>query len=424
MSSESQLLRQIRVIDPIQQTDNLADVWLIGDKIQAIETHFATIPAETTVIDAEGLILAPGLVDLYSYSGEPGHEDRETFCSLGAAAIAGGFTQVAILPNMQPILDNPATLTLVKQKLRHLDSQKSPQFHFWGSLTLEIKGEQLTELGELNATEIIGFTDAKPLRNEGLLRRALEYLQPFKKPVALVPVNLTLRSNGVMREGNASIRLGLPGDPVMSESAAIASILEIVTATQTPVHLMRISTARGVELIAEAKSRNLPITASVSWMHLLLNTEKIGSYNPNFHLDPPLGNESDRLSLIEGIKTGIIDAIAIDHRAYTYEEKTLSFAESPPGNIGLELALPFLWQHLIETEYLTALELWQALRVNPLLILQLKETHQDYLLFDPEMTWKIDRSNLKTLGQNTPWFGELIRGKVTRIIRDKTYFLN
>ena len=279
------------------------------------------------------------------------------------------------------------------------------------------KGEQLTELAELAETEIIGFTDAKPLRNEGLLQRALEYLQPLNKPVALFPVNLTLRGNGVMREGTASIRFGLPGDPVMSESSAIAFILEMVSATQTPVHLMRISTARGVELIAEAKSRNLPITASVSWMHLLLNTEKVGSYNPNFHLNPPLGNEPDRLALIQGVKTGIIDAIAVDHRAYTYEEKTLAFAESPTGSIGLELALPCLWQNLVETGDLTTLELWQALSINPLKCLGLAETNQDYLLFEPTANWTVDGSSLKTLGRNTPYLGESIQGKVIRMIR-------
>lgn len=417
MKRESQLLRQVRVIDSIHQTDQTADVWLRGKQIQGIEPHFDSIPDETTVIDAQGLIFAPGLVDLYSYSGEPGYEERETFQTLGASAIAGGFSQVAILPNMQPSLDNPSTLTLIQQKIARLDPTQSPKFHFWGNLTLDGKGEQLTELAELAETEIIGFTDAKPLRQEGLLQRALEYLQPLKKPIALFPVNLTLRGNGVMREGAASIRFGLPGDPVMSESSAIASILEMVSATQTPVHLMRISTARGVELIAEAKSRHLSITASVSWMHLLLNTEKVGSYNPNFHLNPPLGNESDRLALIQGIRTGIIDAIAVDHRAYTYEEKTLAFAESPTGSIGLELALPCLWQNLVETGELTALELWQALRINPLKCLGLVETNQDYLLFDPTANWTVDGSSLKTLGRNTPWLGESIQGKVTRMIR-------
>lgn len=416
MSTESQLLQQIRVINPINQTDQRADVWIVDGKINQISTNITPIPENTSVINAQDLILAPGLVDLYSYSGEPGHEERETLDSLAAAAIAGGFTQVAILPKLQPVLDNPATLTHLQQKLAHLDAQKSPKFHFWGSLTLDTKGEQLSELGELAQTEIIGFTDAQPLNNYGLLRRALEYLQPFHKPVALVPVNLSLRGNGVMREGDASICFGLPGDPVMSESLAIASILELVAATQTPVHLMRISTERGVELIADAKSRNLPITASATWSHLLLNTTQISSYDPNLHLDPPLGNESDRLALIQGVKSGIIDAIAVDHRAYTYEEKTLSFAESPSGTIGLELALPCLWQNLVETGQLTAVELWQALSLNPLRCLGLPENQSDYLIFDPTLSWTVEASTLKTLGRNTFWLNQSLRGKVEQII--------
>ncbi|MEB3311496.1 MAG: dihydroorotase [Snowella sp.] len=416
MSTQSQLLQQIRVINPINQTDQRADVWIVEGKISRIEPHITPIPENTQVIPAQELIFAPGLVDLYSYSGEPGQEERETLDSLAAAAIAGGFTHVGILPKLQPVLDNPATLTHLQQKLTRLNAQKLPKFHFWGSLTLDTKGEQLSELGELAQTEIIGFTDAQPLSNYGLLRRALEYLQPFHKPVALVPVNLSLRGNGVMREGDASICFGLPGDPVMSESLAIASILELVSATQTPVHLMRISTERGVELIADAKSRHLPITASVTWSHLLLNTESIRSYDPNLHLDPPLGNESDRLALIYGVKSGIIDAIAVDHRAYTYEEKTLSFAESPAGTIGLELALPCLWQNLVETGQLTAVELWQALSINPLRCLGLPNSLSDYLIFDPILPWIVEASTLKTLGRNTFWLNQSLQGKVTQMI--------
>ncbi|MFM7578272.1 MAG: dihydroorotase, partial [Microcystaceae cyanobacterium] len=149
------------------------------------------------------------------------------------------------------------------------------------------------------------------------------YLQPWGKPLGLVPIQPRLRGNGVMREGGAAIRFGLPGEPVMTETSAIAAIVEIMEAFSTPVHLLRVSTARGVELIAQAKARNLPLTASVTWMHLLFQSEALGSYDPNLRLDPPLGNLSDQQALIQGLRAGIIDAIAVDHRAYTYEEKTL-----------------------------------------------------------------------------------------------------
>ncbi|MGL5032244.1 MAG: dihydroorotase, partial [Microcystaceae cyanobacterium] len=397
--SESQILHQVRYLDPLTAKDTRVNLWIQDGQIQGPET--SDVPPDTQRLDAQNLIVAPGLFDLYSYSGEPGHEDRETLSSLMGAAWAGGFTEMALLPNTQPVVDNPAILQLLKTKLAALDSKTLPKVHFWGSLTLDCQGEQLSELIELIEAGIVGFTDNKPLNNLGLVRRALEYLQPVNKPLALVPINTRLRGNGVIREGEAAIRWGLPGEAVMTETTAIAAIVEVVEELQTPVHLMRISTARGVELIAQAKARNLPITASVTWMHLLFNTESVGSYNPNLHLDPPLGNEPDRLALIEGIKTGIIDGIAVDHRAYSYEEKTLAFAESPPGAIGLELALPCLWQALVRTGNLTALELWQALSVNALRCLGLPFQPKNYLLFDPQFNWSVEAANLQTQGENT-----------------------
>jgi dihydroorotase len=203
----------------------------------------------------------------------------------------------------------------------------------------------------------------------------------------------------------------------MAETTAIATILEMVGEYRTPVHFMRLSTARGIDLVAQGKAQQLPITASVNWMHLLWNTDQLESYDPNLRLAPPLGNETDRLALIQGLKSGIIDAIAVDHRAYTYEEKTLAFAEAPPGAIGLELALPCLWQGLVATEMLTALELWQALSLNPRYCLGLdgKEPTARYVLFDPQAVWTVDGTNLKTLGRNTPYLGQTLQGKVQNI---------
>jgi dihydroorotase len=221
-----------------------------------------------------------------------------------------------------------------------------------------------------------------------------------------------------MREGETSIRFGLPGDPAISETTALATILEIVGEINTPVHLMRISTRRGVELIREAKMRGLPITASVTWLHLLLNTGSIASYHPSLHLAPPLGNESDRKALIAAIKEGIIDAIAIDHRPYTYEEKTVSFAEAPPGAIGLELALPLLWEKLVITGQLSALQLWQALSLNPCHCLQQKPASltpgnpAEAILFHPQTSWKVTANNLQSLSHNTFWLNQTITGKV------------
>ena len=180
---------------------------------------------------------------------------------------------------------------------------------------------------------------------------------------------------------------------------------------------MSVSTARGVELIANAKQRGVPVTASTTWMHLLFSTADIGSYDPNLRLEPPLGNPEDKLVLIDGVKQGIIDAIAIDHQAYTYEEKTLPFAEAPPGVVGLELALPILWQTLVASDRWSALELWQALSTHPANCLNQTlatiQPHQDneLVLFDPQKSWKLDSNNHHSLGANTPWWGKTITGR-------------
>ena len=426
-----ELLRKVRVLDPVSGTDRIADVAIADGEIKGIETHLPDVSDETTILDCQGLILAPGLVDLYSHSGEPGYEERETLATLAAAAAAGGFTRLAILPDTLPPIDNIGGLTLLHQKFQQL-KQLSPSpplplppessLHFWGGLSLNLEGTQMTELAELADSGVIGFTDGHPLEHLGLLRRILEYLKPLGKPVALFASNGQLKGSGVMREGVASIRCGLPGDPGVSEAAAIAAILELVAAIGTPVHLMRVSTARGVELIADAKARNVPVTASTTWMHLLFDTESIGnSYDPNLHLEAPLGNQEDLDGLIEGVKEGVIDAIAVDHSPYTYEEKTVSFAEAPPGAIGLELALPLLWQRFVATGEWSALKLWQALSINPQLCLQLQpkacipgET-AELVLFDPQKTWTVEKHTLISKSFNTPWLGKQILGKVVRI---------
>lgn len=289
-------------------------------------------------------------------------------------------------------------------------------------MTLDLAGKQLTELADLAAAGVVGFTDAVPRENLGLVRRVLEYLLPIGKPVAFWPCDQQLTANGVMREGPDAIRLGLPPIPASAETSAIAALLELVAATgNSHVHIMRVSTARSVDLIASAKASGLPITASTTWMHLLLDTKSVKSYHTSLHLDPPLGNPSDVKALREGVRTGIIDAIAIEHAPFTYEEKVQAFAEAPPGAIGYELALPLLWQHLVDTGEFTALELWRALSTRSAECLRDKlqaiAPHQkaELTLFDPQQNWKVESKNLHTLSSNTPWLGQQLQGRVVQI---------
>jgi len=414
-----ELLQQVRLIDPVSATDYITDVLIVDNYIQSVAHDISDIPADTQIRDCRGLILGTGLVDLYSHSGEPGFEERETLSSLFQAAISGGFTRITILPDTSPPVDNPAVVAQL-QKSQSDTNNSHPLLYIWGAVSQGISGEKMTELADLAAAGVIGFTDSQPWKNLTMVRRLLEYLQPLNKPVAFWCCDRQLASNGIMREGYDSIRLGLPGNPGYSETTAIANLIELVAATGTPVHIMRISTERSVKLIESAQEQGLPITASTTWMHLLLDTTAVESYDPSLHLEPPLGNPQDMLALRKGVKNGIINAIAIDHSPYTYEEKTVSFAEAPPGAIGLELALPLLWQNLVDTGELTALELWSALSSHPAQCLQQTPStiapgeKAEMTLFNPQQTWKVEGKNLHTLSSNTPWWGKQLMGKVVQ----------
>ena len=331
----SELLQQVRVLDPVSGTDKIADVLIENGDIKTVQESISDWPPDTQVRECQGLILGPGLVDIYSHSGEPGFEERETLESLIEAAVAGGFTRLAILPTTTPPLDRPGGLALLKSKVPNPQAR----IQFWGALTLGLEGQQMAELADLADSGVIGFTDGLPLSNLALVRRLLEYVKPFDLPVAFWPCDRRLAGNGAVREGVQSITLGLAGNPAIAETSALASLLELVEATGTPVHIMRVSCDRSVELIKTAKKRGLPVTASTTWMHLLLNTDAIAGigewgsegvgemgsggdgergrfffpYDPSLRLEPPLGNPDDQLALIRGVKEGAIDAIAIDH---------------------------------------------------------------------------------------------------------------
>ncbi len=406
-----ELLQQVRLLDPTSMTDRVVDVMIKDGMIQTIAPHIHEIPPDAQIYPPQSLVLGSGLVDLYSHSGEPGFEERETLESLGQAAIAGGFTRLAILPDTNPTIDNPAAVTWFKQ---------NSKLSCWGALTLHAQGQQMTELSELAQSGVVGFADGHPIANLALVRRLLEYLQPLKKPVALWACDRSLVGNGVMREGIESIRFGLPGDPALSETTALSALLECVEELGTPLHLMRVSTARSVELIRAAKARGLPISASVTWMHLLLNTQAIAHYDPNLRLEPPLGNPSDQVALLQAVRDGVIDAIAIDHTPYTYEEKTVAFSEAPPGAIGLELALPLLWQTLVTTQQWSALELWRSLSSSPAACLGQTMAAiapgqpAELTLFDPNLPWTVNGQSLKSRSFNTPWLGKPLVGQVLR----------
>ena len=408
------LLRAVRALDPVSQMDRQSDVWINEGRIQAIAPQL-DIPDNAVVCDRPGLVVGPGLIDLYSQSGEPGYETRETLNSLADSAIAGGFSRLTLLPNTSPPIDTATTAEWIRSRLERYDGRL--QVNLWGALTRQLKGQELSEFADLQPL-VAGFSDGQPIDNLGLVQRALTYLAPVQSPVGLWCCDRGLTYGGTVRDGMDAMRLGLPGNPAYSESAAIAALLECVAAQSTPVHLMRISTARSVALIRDAKAAGLPVTASTTWMHLLFNTVDLGHYDPNLRLEPPLGTPDDQATLQQAVKDGVIDAIAIDHTPHAYEDKTVPFSQAPPGAIGLQFALPLLWQRFVSSGKWSALTLWSALSTNPAIALaqvppQLTAgSPAEVTVFDPDAAWTVTTDTLQSRSHNTPWLGQSILGRV------------
>jgi dihydroorotase len=415
----SELLRQVRVLDPVTNGDHVADVHVQSGQIVAIAPSISEYPDQTQVRECSGFVLAPGLVDLYSSVGEPGYESRETFESLAAASLAGGITRISVLPNSQISIDQATHLQGMRSHVQRLPAPH-PKIQFWGALTQHIQGKAMNQLAELEQADVLGFADGQPLSDLSLGSRLLEYARSLQKPIALWACDRTLQRDGIVRDGLTATRLGLPTIPVMAETAALATLLEAIAELQTPVHFMRISTERGVHLIRQAKAQGLPITASTTWMHVVLNTDVLSTYDPNLHVEPPLGNPSDQQALVQGLEDGTLDAIAIDHTPFTYEEKTVAFAESPPGAIGLEFALPVLWQTFVTSGLWTPLQLWRYISTNPCHCLHqtpgaiAPQQPTEMILFDPQAEWVVAPTALKSRSHNTPWLGQSITGRVLK----------
>ncbi len=397
------IFTQVKVFDAAKSTESVADILQKADGTLQIGVEsdlLARDPFNNQQYNS-GLILGTGLVDMYSHSGEPGFEKRETIASLSQAARNGGFVKVGILPDTQPAIDNATAAEFWRAY---------PQFMPWGAITGT--GKAITDLAEL-APFVVGFSNGRPIANLALVRRVMEYIQPLNKPLMLWPQHQDLAERGVMREGEWSLRYGLAGNSAVSETVALASLLELVALTKTPTHFMKISCARSVELINQAKNSHLPVTASVCWLNLCQEDQDLHSYDPNLRLSPPLGSHADRMALINGVKTGVIDAIAVDHTPYTYEEKTVDFESAPAGVIGLEFVLATLWQELVVSGKLTPLELWQALSVNPAKCLNLDIADlTPTVLFDPHLEWPVNAQTIASHSSNTTFFGKNLKGKI------------
>ena len=398
-----------RVVDPASARDAVGDVYAADGKI-AEEFSRAD-----RVIDAKGLVVAPGFIDLSARLREPGYEYKATLESEMDAAVAGGVTSLACPPDTDPPLDEPGLVDMLRRRAKALSRAR---VYPLGALTVKLRGEALTEMAELGEAGCVAFSQGNvPLRDTQLLWRALQYAATFGYPVWLRAEDAWLAKDGVSHDGEVATRLGLAGIPSFAETIALGTILELVRATRARVHVCRLSTAGAVEMMRHAKQEGLPVSCDVAIHHLHLCDMDLGYFDSHCRLEPPLRSQRDRDALARGLAEGAVDCLCSDHTPVDEDGKHLPFAEAEPGATGLELLLPLTLK-------------WGAAHKLPLAVTLARMTSDparilgvatgrivtgapaDLAIFDPGAAVRVTAESQKSQGKNTPFLGYELAGRV------------
>ena len=414
------LIKGGRVIDPGSGRDAIGDVLIEGERIAALDGAARSAIADK-VIDAKGLVVAPGLVDICARLREPGFEYKATLESEMEAAIAGGVTSLACPPDTDPPLDEPGLVDMLRRRARSLSHAR---LYPIGALTVKLAGERLTEMAELSESGCLAFTQANvPLDDTQVLWRALQYAGTFGFAVWLRAEDLSLARDGVAHDGEVATRLGLPGIPAMAETIALGRLLHLVRDTGTKLHVCRVSSAGGVAMIREAKAEKLPVTCDVGIHYVHLSEMDLGYFDSHCHLVPPLRSTRDRDALRAGLADGTIDVICSDHTPVDEDAKQMPFSESEVGATGLELLLPLTLKWAAETKTPLPKALAKvtsdAARVLGVKTGRLEAgAPADLAIFDPEAPFHIVPEALKSQGKNTPFIGYELAGRVRYTLVD------
>lgn len=409
-----------RLIDPKNKLDAQQDVFIADRRVAAIgKAPDGFVAAQ--VIDASGLIVMPGLVDVAARLREPGYEYKATLESEMAAAVAGGVTSLACPPDTDPPLDEPGLVEMLKHRARNLNQCRVFPV---GALTYGLKGVELTEMAELTEAGCKAFSQADaPLTDTRVLLRAMQYAATFGYRVWLRPQDSFLAKNGVAHDGEVATRLGLPSIPVLAETIALSTALQLARATGVTLHICRVSSAAGVDMIRAAKAEGLNVTCDVSMNHVHLTDIDIGYFDANCRLIPPLRSQRDRAALRAGLLDGTIDAICSNHSPVDEDAKQLPFAEAEAGATGLELLLPLVLKWA-EQEKVPLLHAMSRITINPAQLLGQKMghlsvgAHADLCILDPATHWKVEPAALKSQGKNTPFNGYEMLGRVCYTLLD------
>ena len=415
------LLANARVIDPSRDLDAPGDVLIADGVIRDSKRGIgvAGVPEGTDIVNCAGKIVAPGLIDMRAFVGEPGYSHRETFASASQAAATGGITTIICQPGTEPVIDNSATVDFV---LRRARDTAIVNIHPMAALTKGLHGAEMTEIGLLKAAGAVAFSDGdKSVTNAQVMRRALTYARDFDALIVHHTEDPDLVGEGVMNEGEFAARLGLEGIPDAAEAVMLERDMRLVALTRGRYHAASLTCMASLEILKRARDAGLAVSASVSINHVTLNENDIGPYRTFLKLSPPLRTEDDRRALVEALANGLIDVIMSDHNPQDVEVKRLPFAEAAPGAVGLQTMLPAALR-LIHNNEMDWKTLIRAMSTRPAELLGLPGgslragAPADVIVIDADVPWVLDRNDLKSLCKNTPFDESRFSGRVVRTI--------
>jgi len=405
------------IIDPSQGVDAIGDLLISDGKIGWLSTDgTVSLPESCQVLDARGMVVCPGFVDIHCHLRQPGFEEKETIATGTRAAAKGGFTTVCCMPNTDPPIDTGATVEYIKSLA---DSEGAVRVLLVGCVSKGRAGNELADFGELSTSGVVAFSDdGSPVAHSSLMRRALEYSRGSGLPITDHCEDLTLSQGGVMNEGAVASRLGLKGIPAAAEERMVARDIDLARSTGGRLHIAHVSTAGSVELIRCAREEGVSVTAEVTPHHLTMTEEMVAGLNTNAKVNPPLGTAQDIAALLTGLKEGVIDAIATDHAPHTAEDKMCDFAQAAFGISGLETALGSLME-LVHQGKLDLVTLISKLTCEPASFLRRDDlgtlrpgAPADVTIFDPKQEWMVRPEEFASKGKNTPLAGSVLKGRV------------
>ncbi|MEO8350159.1 MAG: dihydroorotase [Chthoniobacteraceae bacterium] len=414
------LIQGGRIIDPANRRDETGDLLLL-DGVIAEPSRADSLEEKPEIIDARGLVVAPGLIDLHVHLREPGQSAKETIATGTAAAAAGGFTSVVCMPNTNPAVDSPSVVAWVQDKA---EAEGCVNVFVTGAITKGIAGEELAPIGALKKAGVVAITDdGHCIQNHELMRRALEYAGMFGLVVMDHCQDYNLVGKGVMHEGHVSLGLGLPGWPAAGEEIIVQRNALLAEVTGTSIHCQHLSAAGSVRILREARQRGLPLTGEVCAHHIALTDEAIRGFDTNFKMNPPLRSQEHVQALIEGIADGTITILASDHAPHCAYEKEVEFDQAPFGILGLETELALFLDILIHRHHAIDLpRLIQLYTVNPAQLLGLDRgtlsagAAADVTLIDPDLEWTVDREQSRSRSRNNAFHGRQLKGRAVRTI--------